>query len=79
VSTARFRLAANPDDPGLLTSKERLFELPDFRRYWDAQVIPDDPRNRVWRVRVERAEVSIDMRLWRHPHWPGLLLVGVVL
>lgn len=80
IATRKYRMAVNPDDPNFAAALRISLEIPEFARRWNDQIIPVDPRNRIWQVRDldNGVELAVDMRVWRNYFRNGALLIGVV-
>lgn len=77
VGWLRYGLAVDVDAVKPMVSA--LMPVTEFRREWEAQVIPVDPATRLWVVRDGGTELRIDMRFWHASPMPGGLLLGVIL
>ena len=78
MATGKVRCAAEPDNADLEDSLMKNLTSDEFRRRWEAQVIPLDPSPRIWRVMDGGREIGLDMQVWRHSFLSGALLAGFV-
>ena len=81
VAVGRQVVAQNTYDMGLKGATNLALEIPEYRRRWDQQVIPQDPSGRIWRVYDidNDVELRLDVRQWRHPYRSGIMLAGFVI